>query len=247
MRYFYMTCLILSSFFICNHSIAENITRQYAFFIPNNVYDKNTTVNSIDSIRPRYTLATQKGTNPKENTQKNNNRDKITLPFSRPPITGKIANDTEVSLKTNSIPQKDSSPSKTAPQPSPESNTNIITKESAPIEAKQIVHTADSYSSQPSSQTKSNTSKYNLDDDFLTDIKKAEAKIIKPQLPKEKTITERLAEIPFPDLEQPRYKQVFGNYGITLRTLYRQNEMPADYEQDEILAKANSIKRFLVK
>ena len=92
---------------------------------------------------------------------------------------------------------------------------------------------------------KEKVAKYNIDEYFtisfspkLSDLKKED---------KPKTIKEMLTAIPYPDLEAPKFKQAYGRYGITLRTFYRKKEMPTDYDQDEILAKANSSKRFLVE
>jgi hypothetical protein len=240
MRYFYITCLILSSFFIYNQSSAENISRQYAFFVPNNVYNENTTINNIDSMRPRHAPSAQKNIKSKPKQQ----RAKKNLPFTRPPLVGKIP-DTETTTNTVSTLEKNTlSQNVTSSQSADSATDTINTKPTSPTiqTSNQVIDTHTPTQNTPPA------SKYNLDEDFITEIKKAETKTINVKPEKtEKTISERLAEIPFPDPEQPKYKQIFGNYGITLRTLYRQNEMPADYEQDEVLSKANSIKRFLVK
>lgn len=56
-----------------------------------------------------------------------------------------------------------------------------------------------------------------------------------------------LSRLPFPDYNQPKFKQLYGIYGLELKSLDQHNKLPNNPEQEETLAKANSLLRFKVK
>lgn len=62
-----------------------------------------------------------------------------------------------------------------------------------------------------------------------------------------KSVKDLLAALPYPDFEQPKFKQLYAIYALDLRTLYREGNFLANPEQEEALAKANSVRRFEVR
>ena len=247
MRYFYIICLVLSSFFIYKQSSAENIPQKYAMFMPNNAYHENTAVNNLDSMQPRYKTPQQKNTikkrkvsTPTKTSKKETEpMPKITLPFVRNPLIEATPEEAEAKRTTLSTT---SSQTETLAQEAPQTEQLLPPppasekdKEAKPFE--EVVEMPDSI--------KEKASQYNIDDDFEVSFSPHPQVITQKEKPK--TIKEMLSAIPYPDLDAPKFKQTYGRYGITLRTFYRQKEMPTDYDQDEILAKANTSKRFLVE
>lgn len=244
MRYFYIICLVLSSFFIYNQSSADNIMRQYAFFIPGNAYQKNTTVNNLDSMRPRYEKPTiSENTDKIPPAQKTTTKsiEKITRPVTKKPLK-EIA-------ETKPAPQINAPKTLTVTKQPDSINQEIsVITENANATAPTPV--ADNSSTEQLSEEKLNEIKekaaqYNIDidDDFVITPALTNGK----NIPKEKTINAMLSEIPYPNPDEPKFKQIFGQYGMALRALYRQKVLPKDREQDKTLAKANSIKRFKVE
>ena len=92
--------------------------------------------------------------------------------------------------------------------------------------------------------------KYKLDD---SPVKKPEIQTTNkqdiPPLQKfqQKSLKEMLSTLPYPDFDQPKFKQIYALYALELRSAYRRGKLPSNHEQEEILAKANSIRRFEVK
>lgn len=254
MRYFYIICLVLSSFFIYNLSSADNIGRQYAFFIPGNAYQKNTEVNDLNSMRTRYKKTEIKDNTDsisvsKNKTTKMKTTEKLTRPVTKKPLT-EIA-DTEptpqikkqetVTEQSKTI--KDGIPTITADTSASETNTPAVTTQLPSKEADAPVEVQ--LSQEELDKIKEKAAQYNIDEDDEFII--APASPSKTAQQEEKSINSLLSAIPYPSPDEPNFKQAFGKYGITLRTLYRKKEMPADYEQDRILAKATSMKRFKVE
>lgn len=62
-----------------------------------------------------------------------------------------------------------------------------------------------------------------------------------------KSVEKLLAMLPYPNFDQPKFKQLYALYALDLRTLYRKGELLANPEQENTLAKANTIRRFEVK
>lgn len=61
-----------------------------------------------------------------------------------------------------------------------------------------------------------------------------------------KSISETLSEIPYPDTNLPKYKNAYLDYIMSLRILYRTKKLQPNFEQEETLSKANTIKRFKI-
>ena len=60
-------------------------------------------------------------------------------------------------------------------------------------------------------------------------------------------VEDLLKTIERPDSTQPLFKQLYGLYGIELRSLYRHKELPPNLSLEDTLQKANSMLRFEVK
>ena len=242
MRYFYIICLTLSSLFIYNQSSADNLSFRYAFFVPNQAYQGNTAVNNLDSIKPRYK---KNKTNEKFSKPSFEKKSRVTTKTSEkitPPTVKKAQ------TKVSDTPPIKETPTITETAISRNTKTPPITPDTDSAEIKSISEALDDKTKQLSKEDeekiKEIAAQYNIEeDDFIISPEFSN----KPNQPKEKTISTMLSEIPYPNPDEPNFKQTFGKYGITLRTLYRQKKMPKDYEQDKILAKANSIKRFKVE
>lgn len=244
MRYLYIICLVLSSFFIYNLSSADNIERQYAFFVPGNAYEKNTMVNNLNSIQPRYKKK-QPNAKPTQSSISKKQKNKIkTAEKSSRPVTEKPLKEI---ADTKSAPQI-----KTQETPIVAEQTNAVNEETSTITTTETSVTSTPVVETPATpqlseeelnKIKEKAAQYNIDeDDFIISPSTEYA-----SQDKEKSISGMLSEIPYPNPDEPSFKQAFGKYGIALRALYRQKTLPKDYEQDRILAKANSIKRFKVE
>ena len=61
---------------------------------------------------------------------------------------------------------------------------------------------------------------------------------------KEKSISETLAEIPFPSDDMIKYQKAYLDYVMALRILYRTKKFQPNHRQEETLGKAKSIRRF---
>ncbi len=62
-----------------------------------------------------------------------------------------------------------------------------------------------------------------------------------------KDLSKLLALLPYPDFDQPKFKQLYAIYALDLRTLYRKGKFLPNPEQDAALAKADTMRRFEVK
>ena len=60
----------------------------------------------------------------------------------------------------------------------------------------------------------------------------------------EKSISEIFSEIPFPDNTMLKHQKSYFDYIMALRILYRTKKIQPDSNQEEILSKAKSIRRF---
>ena len=255
MRYFYIICLVLSSFFIYNLSSADNIGRKYAFFVPGNAYQKNTDVNNLNTMRTRYkkpTTSNKTDTASLSKTKKTKTKtaEKLTHPVTKKPLkematiqqTPQIKAKEAATIAKQENTVKEEAPVITTTTSAPVADTSLPTQLSStetdtPIEEQLL-------SQEDLDKIKEKAAQYNIEEDdfIIAPFFSAEA-----EQKEEKTINTMLSEIPYPNSDDPKFKQAFGKYGIALRTLYRQKTMPNDYEQDKILAKATSIKRFKVE
>lgn len=62
-----------------------------------------------------------------------------------------------------------------------------------------------------------------------------------------KDLAKLLTLLPYPDFDLPKFKQLYAIYALDLRTFYRKGELLANPEQEDVLAKANTMRRFEVK
>lgn len=102
----------------------------------------------------------------------------------------------------------------------------------------------------PQQATPKKQAKYKLDDSprQTPEIKTAAAPEIPPlEKFRQKNIKEMLDTLPYPNFNLPKFKQIYALYALELRSAYRRGKLPSNYEQEETLAKANSIRRFNVK
>ena len=109
-------------------------------------------------------------------------------------------------------------------------------------------------------QTSTSSNKYELEENIpvltaehiiIEDDAKEEAPISPTLSPLEELlqadVEDLLKTIERPDSTQPLFKQLYGLYGIELRSLYRHKELPPNLSLEDTLQKANSMLRFEVK
>ncbi len=270
MKYFYIICIALSSFFTYKSLSAQMPSQQYAFFMPGGSLQQNSQVSDIRRMRPRY-LETSEDTNAgAKKISRTANK------ASAPSNSGSMININSLK-KTSPKTTKESAPLATKPkytlpyehkpiaevqelqlpppttqktesQPAPIRQT---TSETAAVMAKPATQPVEPAPITPEIAAKMN--QYHLDDTPATPMKTQKtATQAEPQLSeidrlKQKSVNELLTAIPYPDSSQPKFKQLYALYGLELRVLQRRGNFPANPEQEKALAKANSIKRFEVQ
>ncbi|MBO5038708.1 MAG: hypothetical protein J6C85_04565 [Alphaproteobacteria bacterium] len=229
MKYFYISCLLLSSFFTYKTLSAKDNHSQYAFFMPQGAFEQNTTLDDIESMRPRQPKPTQTQ-HDTEQLHEEIPSPKITLPYVKKKI--KIQEVTANKVKET-------------PQITPPAPADDIKKE--PEQPKQmakpapltispdIIEKLNKYSLE-SIAPENNTSKTTQKTTTLT------SKQFTPQ-----SLTQMLSAVPYPDPALPKFKQIYASYVMDLRIFNRRGNLPANPEQEQILQKANSIRRFDVK
>lgn len=218
MRFFYIICLVLSSVFTYKSATADEQLK-LAFFTPNNAFQDNMSVNDIKDMQPRY------GNQVIDNEGKNSS-------LSQSPAIKSVTNskDTSTSVPTPKTAKKTIMPIK-----------NVISevKVSEPLKEEEPV-------TELPPEIKEKLKKYSLDDEKTFDVIK---NLDSNKLTKNKNqnINTLLARIPAPDFSAPKFKQIYANHGMALRALYRTGRLPYNQEQEETLAKANSIRRQVVE
>lgn len=227
MKYTYIICLTLSSFFTYKQLTADTNANVNAFFIPGGAFQQNTQTTDIQKMKPRYTQDSHVNT---QQTDISNTTHSNATPSS---ATAKQATNTaKQSQKKNSQPaqttQKTTEPQSASPALSSTAQNNK--RKSKP------------------------TSKYTLQDDVSTPAAQTktqevalETHLSKIEKFEQKSIKEMLNMLPAPNFKLPKYQQIYALYGLELRSAYRRGSLPANYEQEATLAKANSIRRFPVK
>ena len=156
-----------------------------------------------------------------------------------------------------SIHQNKSNLSQNPKTTSKTAKKTVTTKKTkkATVTKKPIIQTSSNFISKPTQKPKPQT-KYKLDENITQAkpiVAQIEPTIEEPQdiSMQEKHETENLIdllrEIPYPDSNLPKFKQIYNLYALELRTLYRHGSFPYNLEQDKILSKANSIRRFEVE
>lgn len=224
MKYFYISCLLLSSFFTYKTLSAKDNYAQYAFFMPKGAFEQNTTLDDIESMRPRQPKPTQTWQDT-EQTQEEAPAPQITLPYVKKKI--KIQKE----IADNKIKEETPQVSATTPP----NNTLEKPKQTAKPAPLAI-----------SPELLEKLNKYSLED---TPLEKEEnntpAQISKP-IP-QKSLAQMLSDVPYPNPSLPKFQQAYASYVMDLRIFNRRGKFPVNTAQEKTLQKANSIRRFDVK
>ncbi len=251
MKYTYIISIILSSFFTYKSASANIYPQQYAFFIPGGAFQQNQDVQDIRLMRPRYAPTEDENqeasssqresyipsqTNKATTSQRKTSASQTTRDTSQATLSSKKKSTLPIAQK-NTIQKIKNAPQNISKQSSP--STNIVFQEE------------DNESKSISPEISKKLEQYQLDENTQIATPK-EAPTPQPKLShieelKQKSLTTLLNEIPYPDSSQPKFKQLYSSYGMELRVYQRRGKFPSNYEQEETLAKANSIKRFEVK
>ena len=222
MRYIYIICLLMSSFFTYKNS--------FAIFIPQNVFQENVKVNDINSMKPRY----EKKEPPKETLSKNSGlvnaaeKPKISLPYVRKPI---VAVD-DIKAKEKSTTEDKTKAEQISSKPV------VQTKKDPPVAPTPPII---------SDEMKKKLSKYVLDNDFGKEDDASLTEMFNPQAILKKDITKQLTTIPYANRKLPKFQQCYSDYGSDLRVLFHRSKFPDNSKQEAVLAKASSTRRFEVK
>lgn len=223
MKYIYIICAALSSFFTYNSLSANTHTYQNAFFIPGGAFQQNT---SVKDIAPKRFHQSQPA-GIKQPTTEN----------SVVPTKQSTANTIKKTQQTANTPSKQLTQQKTKP-------VKTVTQKPTQQIIKQVA--------QPAKQKTASkkTAKYKLDDSPVEPqqpITTAAPELSSLEKFQQKSLKEMLDTLPYPDSDAPKFKQIYALYALELRSTYRRGKLPSNYEQEEILAKADSIRRFDVK
>lgn len=265
MKYIYMISIILSSFFIYNKGWAQTSAQQYAFFIPGGAFQQNQQVQDIRLMRPRYAKTEEAESNKEETTTSSSTNtysqdlstENISTNAPTPQISARKkasrASSSKRNISTLPLPNRvvESAPINNYPQ-APSSATKETTGATTIVFQDEQQTNTDKRTSQPVSQeVTQKLEQYQLEENTKLSTpqekhpKKSQLSSIE-QL-KQKSLSSLLANIPYPDSSQPKFKQLYPYYGLELRVYQRRGKFPSNREQEEALAKANSIKRFDVK
>ena len=252
MKYFYIICMFLSSFFTYKSLMADSL--QYAFFMPGDAMQQSGKLNDLNRMRPRHRINQRTHSENNTNSQPNFINKQS---FSAPDITTSEAQFTEEYQKGNKI------------------NHQVRNKKNIrlPVEPKKIIAIKKSTSSDkkatsqvisPSLKEKNAVSaaevseklkKYKLDDNLSAPFPDSEyvQEIPEPTIISEEeqllkmSVSDLLDRIPFADKKDPKFKQIYSYYGTELKILRNYGKLPINLNQEETLAKANSLRRFEVK
>ena len=245
MKYIYIICLLLSSFFTDKSSAATNESTRYAFFMPQGALQQNRQVPDIRLMRPRHTK-------PVEDTQPaSSDTPTEAKQISNKPHPKNLARTPALknTVTSENVPQntrKSSAPTRQYAQPQTQPTAKATAAAQPTTPRKQIIA-----SPELSPEIEKKVQQYTLDDSPIPPQKKTAtttAAAISPlEKLKQKSLKELLADIPYPDSDLPKFKQLYADYGMELRVLERRHKLPANSEQEETLAKANTLRRFEVK
>lgn len=257
MKHTYIISIILSSFFTYK-SVAANITsQQYAFFIPGGAFQQNQKVQDIRLMRPRYAKPEkekQDTTSSQEETPRSSNY--VSTPQNR------TISASETSISSTSRAQNTLKNRKKSTFPIVQDNIASVQPITTSATDSDISITSDSTNiifqeetppAPVSAEVNQKLEQYQLDDNTkITTTQKEEPALPQPQISyleelKQKSLSALLSDIPYPDSSQPKFKQLYPYYGMELRVYQRRGKFPSNREQEDTLAKANSIKRFEVQ
>ena len=236
MKYTYIISIILSSFFTYKSASANIYPQQYAFFIPGGAFQQNQDVQDIRLMRPRYAPTEDENQEASSSQRESYIPSQTTRDTSQATLSSKKKSTLPIAQK-NTIQKIKNAPQNISKQSSP--STNIVFQEE------------DNESKSISPEISKKLEQYQLDENTQIATPK-EAPTPQPKLShieelKQKSLTTLLNEIPYPDSSQPKFKQLYSSYGMELRVYQRRGKFPSNHEQEETLAKANSIKRFEVQ
>lgn len=229
MKYIYIICLAMSSFFTYKNLSANSYSFLNAFFIPNQAFQQNTSTSKIEQMKPRYS---QKSSQNISEDSTNTIEEKQIQNISSP------SHQAKKNTVTKEITQK----------PLAKSSTPKSTTQKKPIE---VTVSKVEEPKKVSPEKKKITTKYSLDDTPTSskpqqnNTEEQNMLSTTEQFDK-KSIKEMLNTLPSPNFKLPKYQQLYALYGLELRSMYRRGYLPANYEQEETLNKVNSIRRFKV-
>ena len=210
MKYMYILLCLLSSFFTYNSLFAKEMEVKYAFFIPNNAFQENTSIKEL-----KFPKKPQKSTS-KKIDENHNTSSKPSTPTTA--SLKKIKKTLPVVInKLETTPQKNDNTLK--PQNKYQLEENIDTK--ALVKKAEL----------------NQTEEQDDDEDKISPIERY----------KTEDIVDLLRSIPHPNPKLPKFKQLYTLYALELRTLYKHTKLPMNLEQEEILKKVNTIRRFEVE
>ncbi|MBR1373963.1 hypothetical protein IJ556_05885 [bacterium] len=223
MKYFYILCLALSSFFTYKHIFAQE---QYAFFIPNNAFQNNLTTEDSFSDDTRKI--------PEESQPSTSKEPKISRPY------------------VHATPQF--IPAQTTKNNQPKDHHNKEPKDSphgTPFVTYQQPRITDLGAFHSSEQTVDPVITADQLDHYQLETTNSPhsgiSSLSSPQPSSTKLdVEDRLNSLPYPDFKLPKFKQLYATYCMELRVLYRQGKLPYNQEQDNTLAKADTIQRFKI-
>lgn len=222
MKYFYIVCLALSSFFTYKLLNAAEQYQQYAIFVPRGTFLQNTSVEDINE------------NNMRELQKKKQNSEKISLEITLPYVRKKVK---------VIQPQKKLQEDVFYEKPRTEELEPIHVSRQIIDEVEPLI--SDEERGLPAYSLSDELSPEEMG---LTQKKEVEAKVLSPiEEYAELSIEKMLAKIPFPDSKLPAYKRLYSEYGMGLRVFHRTGKFPYNRDLEETLSKANTIQRFTVE
>lgn len=261
MKHTYIISIILSSFFTYKSVSANIAPQQYAFFVPTGAFQQNQKVQDIRLMRPRYAKPEEENQSTSNTQEEASNPSNNDYRAQRRTITAK-----ENTWSSDSHPQNTLKNRKKSTFPITQDNiasvqpiTNTVTDSKLPSSATStnIVFQEETQPAPAlapmSAEVNQKLEQYQLDDNTkITTAQKEEPALQQPQISyleelKQKSLSALLSDIPYPDSSQPKFKQLYPYYGMELRVYQRRGKFPSNREQEDTLAKANSIKRFEVQ
>lgn len=180
------------------------------------------------------------------NTQAKNNLLQYAFYMPQDAFQYNIYNEAQQPQKINSTSDSKIKPQTKQPKitstakATPNSKPQTITKKISPTPSK-TTNKKSLSSKKIAKNTKNKASKFNKSPSKIA----TETIIMQKNNPKkEKSISEAFSEIPYPNEQLPKYKNAYLDYILSLRILYRTKKLQPNLRQEEVLSKANTIRRF---
>lgn len=246
MKYFYIGCLILSSLFTYKHSLAKDHLLELAFFVPKGAFQQNTAVKDIELMRPRQAETPTESSSsktsqdtPVQTPSAASDNTSQPLKISRPYVKKKVTPQKKIIITDTQTAQE---PLLTTAEPEKKTpDTPTVVQADAPVSTEPEI----------TAEIQQKLNKYSLDDPAPLPSTST-TNTLRPQTPDMEKITpqnlaEMLEKIPLPNFDLPKFKQLYSTYGMELRILHRRGKLPYNSEQEDTLAKANTLERFEVK